>query len=125
VTLSLRVPLYQGGSVSAHVREAESAYEQSLLVLEQMERSIVYSIRKTYGELTATLREVQSLEEAARAAQQSYDALRKEYKLGLVSNLDVLQALDLLQSQKSARDSARLQAKKLYIQLNVALENMP
>jgi outer membrane protein len=124
VIFSLRVPLFQGGSISAQVRQAESAYEQSLLTLQQMERSIYYSIRKTYGELTATLREVKSLDEAARAAHQSYDALRKEYKLGLVTNLDVLQALDLLQSQRRARDTARLKAKKLFIQLNVALESM-
>jgi outer membrane protein TolC len=125
VILSLHVPLYQGGTVAANVREAQSAYEQSELTLEQMEREIVYDVRKTYGELSASLREVRSLNEAARAAQQSYDSQRKEYRLGLVTNLDVLQALDFLQAQRSARDTARLKAKKLFIQLNVELENMP
>jgi len=65
------------------------------------------------------------LDEASIAARKSFDAQRKEYGLGLVTNLDVLQAVDLLQSQNMARDTARLKVKRLYINLRVALEQMP
>jgi outer membrane protein TolC len=123
--LSLKVPLFQGGSVSARVREASSSYRQALTVLDQMERAVLYGVRRTHGELVSALGETESLEEAAQAAQKSYDALLEEYHLGLVTNLDVLQALDLLVSQKSARDAARLNAKRLFIQLNVAVEKLP
>jgi len=122
VVLSLKVPFYQGGSVSARVREAQSAYRQAQLRLEEMERDAAYNVRSVHGQLAAAVEETRSLEEAADAAQKSYDALRDEYKLGLVTNLDVLQALDFLQEQKTARDAARLRAKRLFIQLNVAVE---
>jgi len=125
VTLSVDMPLYQGGRVSANVREAMSSYRQAQLMLEEMERDIYHSIRKIHNELSMSILEAKSSEEAARAAQQSYDALLGEYKLGLVTNLDVLEALDLLQSQKSARDAARLKAKRLFIELNVAMEREP
>ncbi len=124
VILALEVPLFQGGAVSARVKEATAAYRQSILTLQAMEREVYHSIRQTHGELLAAMRETQSLEEASAAAQKSYDALLDEYKLGLVTNLDVLQALDLLQAQNSARDAARVNMKMLFIRLNVTVEKM-
>lgn len=125
VILSLKVPFFQGGAVNARVNEAMSIHRQATLRLEEMERRVLYTVRRTYKDLEAALREAQSLDIAAEAGQKSYDALRKEYKYGLVTNLDVLEALDFLQVQKSARDSARLKVKRLYIQLQVALEQTP
>lgn len=125
VVLSLRMPIFQGGTVSAKVREAVSAYRQSLLTLEELERSIIHNVRKLHNELSAAVEETRSLEEAAEAAEKSYNALKKEYKLGLVTNLEVLEALDLLQSQKRASDTTRWKTKLLYIQLQVATEALP
>lgn len=122
VVLSVQVPLFQGGSVSARVKESQSAYKQSSLLLERMERDIIHSVRKIHSSLSSAVAETQSLEEAAKAAQQSYDSLMKEYKLGLVTNLEVIQAMDMLQAQRGAYDAARLNAKMLFIQLNVAVE---
>ncbi len=123
--LSLKVPLFRGGATAAGVREAESAYRQSLLALEEMERNVLHGMRKLHADLTAVVEEAKAQEEAAQAAQKSYDALREEYGLGLVANLDVLQALDLLQAQRRAWDAARLQAKIAFLRLQVAMEKMP
>lgn len=124
-TLALEIPLFEGGRTSANVRRATSAYRQSLLGREELERAVAHSVRKTYGDLASAIEEVQSQEEAAVASKKSYDALLEEYRLGLVTNLDVLQALDFLQAQSNARDSARLKAKMLYFQLGVATETLP
>ncbi len=51
--------------------------------------------------------------------------MKEEYRLGLVTNLDVLQALDLVQTQRAARNAALMQAKRLYISLGVATERLP
>lgn len=125
VTLSLSVPLFQGGRVNAAVDRAKSAKRQSELMLSELQRQIAYEVRRLHGDLTASVEEAQAQEESAQAAQKSYDALREEYKLGLVTNLDVLQALDLLLSQRGARDAARLDVKRLFIQLGVATETLP
>lgn len=123
VVFSVKAPLFQGGAVKARVREAVSAREQSLLTLQEMERDVSFSIRRLHADLTAAVREVQSQEEATQAAQKSYDALIKEYRLGLVTNLDVLQALDFLQSQRSTHNATLINAKRLYLQLSVATES--
>jgi outer membrane protein TolC len=125
VGLSLDVPLFQGGRVSADARRAESAYRQSRLMLEAVERRAAYMVSRIHGELVSAVSELRAQEEAALAAGKSYDALRGEYRLGLVTNLDVLQALDLLQSQRAERNAARLQAKRLAISLGVATERLP
>jgi outer membrane protein TolC len=125
VTLALSVPLFQGGRVQADVRRATSAQRQSQLMLEELERRVVYQVRRLHGDLSAAVEESQAQEDSADAAQKSYDSLKEEYKLGLVTNLDVLQALDLLLSQRGARDAARLDVKRLFISLGVATETLP
>lgn len=125
VILDIDVPISRGGNTSAAVREAQSAHRQSVFMLQQMERQAEFMVKRTHGELIAAIQEVRSMEAAALSARQSYDSLQKEYRLGLVTNLDVLQALDFLQTQQKSRDSARLKAKWLSIQLNVATEQLP
>jgi outer membrane protein TolC len=125
ILLSLNVPIYQGGAVEARVKEAQSAERQARWTLEEMERRIASTIRRTHGELSAALEETAALQEAAQAAQKSYDALRKEYRLGLTTNLEVLEALDQVQTQQSAFDTARLRAKQHYLRLGVAVEKLP
>lgn len=122
VVLAVEVPIFQGGIVKSNVKEAVSSYQQSNLVLQQMERRVAHDVHKTYGDLTSAIQEAQSYDEAAQAAQKSYEVLRKEYRLGLATNLEVLQALDLMQTQKTSRDTARLKVKRLYLQLNVMME---
>ncbi|HVE14929.1 MAG TPA: TolC family protein [Elusimicrobiota bacterium] len=123
--LSLDVPIFEGGTTRANVRRALSAYRQSELALSELARRVAYLVGRTHGELLAAAAEAQSQEEAAAAAQKSYDSLLEEYRLGLVTNLDVLQALDLLQTQRNARDAARLNVKRLFIELGVATERLP
>lgn len=125
VRLDLRVPIYQGGTVSANVDGAKAAVRQSELMLQELERRVEHDVRRTRSDLASAVAEARAQEAAADAAQKSYDTLREEYKLGLVTNLDVLQALDLLEAQKSARDAARLKAKRLSLDLAVAVERIP
>lgn len=125
IVLSVDMPLFQGGSVRARVREAQAGYRQAQLKLSEMERHVQYSVRKIHSDLLSALQQTRSLEEATLAAQKSYDALQDEYKLGLVTNLDVLQAMDFLLAQKRARDTARLKSKHLFVSLDIAMETLP
>lgn len=125
VILDIDVPIFQGGQTAAAVREAASIYRQSKFMLQLMERRVAFDVRKLHGQLEAAIQEVQSSEEAAKSARRSYDALLKESRYGLVTNLDVLQALDFLQEQEDARDGSRLKAKRLLIALKVATEELP
>ncbi len=124
VMLSVDFPLFRGGITSSLVNEAKSAYRQSLLEVQSQERYVDYQVRRLYDELVLMDQQVQALADAADAAEKSYRTLLKEYKLGLVTNLDVLQTLDFFLTQQHAHDVARISAKRLYIQLQVATETL-
>ncbi|MBL0059906.1 MAG: TolC family protein [Elusimicrobia bacterium] len=96
--LNLDVPLFQGGTVKARVADARSGLQQAQLSLDYLERQIQSDVKKAYEAWTASLEESQSLEEAYQASKKSYDAQRREYRLGLVTNLDVLNAMNLMQN---------------------------
>jgi outer membrane protein TolC len=125
VMLNLDVPLYQGGSVKARVRDARSGLQQAQLDLDYLERQIRSDVKKAYEAWTASLEESQSLDEAYRAAKKSYDAQRREYRLGLVTNLDVLNAMNLMQVAKRAWDDAGVESQRRYVALVVATGAMP
>lgn len=119
------MPIFAGGRTTADVDRALSGLRQSRLRLELLDRTIAYQVSRLHGEYAASLEEARAQEESARAAQKSYDALREEYSLGLVTNLDVLQALDLLLSQRRERDAARLEVRRRLVRLGTATEELP
>jgi outer membrane protein len=123
--LSLSVPLYQGGTVSARVREARSQLEQAEQTLAQLERQVQTDVKKSFESWTASGEEAQALEEAYGAARKSYEAQRQDYRLGLVTNLDVLNAMNLMQAAKRAWIDARVEVKRRYVALIVSTGALP
>jgi outer membrane protein TolC len=122
--LTAKVPLFQGGAVSARVKGARAAQRQAELALLELESEVITAVRSLHRELAAAVDEAAALADAARSAQDGYDALMKEYKLGLVTNLEVLTALDLLQLRRRERDSSLYRTKRLFVQLGVAVEKL-
>ena len=112
VALALHLPIFEGGQASSRVRAAESAERQSAFVLQEMERRVAESVRNAHAQLSAAIEQASALADAAADAEKSYRSLQEEYRLGLTTNLEVLQAMDLLEAQRSARDAARLSAKQ-------------
>ena len=125
VMLNLDVPLFQGGTVQARVKDARSGLQQAQLDLEYLERQVQSGVRKAYEAWTASLDESTSLGEAYQAAKKSYDAQRREYRLGLVTNLDVLNAMNLMQTAKRAWDDAGVESQRRYVALVVATGALP
>ncbi len=125
VRLGVRVPIYAGGTTAANVRGAQSALRQSSAMLAELEQRVGSEVRTLHRDVLGAVEEAKALDDAAQAAKSGYDAITKEYKLGLATNLEVLSALDALQLQTSARDAAHYKAKSLYLRLLVALERVP
>ncbi|MBK8575869.1 MAG: TolC family protein [Elusimicrobia bacterium] len=125
VMLNLDVPLFQGGTVAARVKDARSGLQQAQLSLDYLERQIQSDVKKAYEAWTASLEESQALGDATHAAQKSYDAQRREYRLGLVTNLDVINAMNLMQTAKRAWDDADVEAQRRYVALVVVTGALP
>ena len=65
------------------------------------------------------------MEKATDATQKNYEAQRRDYRLGLVTNLDALQALTAFQENQRALDRARYAAKLNHLRLQAASARRP
>ena len=125
VQLALTVPLYAGGSLQSRVREALSQSTQAELSARQVRRQAEQEIRSAYQSVVLDRGQVEALAKAADAAYKNYLAQRRDYRLGLVTNLDVLQAHTAFQDNQRALNSARYNTKFNWLRLQAAAVYRP
>ena len=125
IILNLDVPIYLGGTISALVNQALSQARQATLALARLERQVASDVRRTHNLFVSSQRQTDALKEAYEKNRQSYDMQVKEYRLGLVNNLDVLVALTAMQQSKQDYDQAQAQVKLNWLALRTTIEDVP
>ena len=125
VQLALTVPLYAGGSVQSRVREAQSQREQAELAVTRAHRLADQEIRSFHQTVALDRSRLDALEKATDAAKSNYETQRRDYRLGLVTNLDVLQALSAYLENQQALDRVRYNVKFNYLRLQAAAVRRP
>lgn len=125
VQLALTVPLYAGGGLESRVRESLSQRTQAELALNQLRRQAEQQIRSAYDNTVYDRAQLAALECATDTARRNYEVQSREYRLGLVTNLDVLQALTTYLENQRALDRARFTAKLNYLTLQAASVRRP
>jgi outer membrane protein len=123
--LGLTFPIFAGGVIQSQVRVAASQARQSELALERARRAAEQEIRTLHQSFEASLTQVQALERSADVAGRSWNEQQREYRLGLVTNIDVLQALTSYEISLRSLDRARAQAKLSYARLEAAVGQLP
>lgn len=125
VQLALTIPLYAGGSVQSQVREAQSQREQAELATSRARRLADQEIRSFHQTVVLDRSRLEALENATDAAKRNYETQRSDYRLGLVTNLDVLQALSAYLENQQALDRVRFNVKLNYLRLQSAAVRRP
>ncbi|MBS1245985.1 MAG: outer rane efflux protein [Proteobacteria bacterium] len=125
VQLALTVPIYSGGSVQSRVREAQSQKDQAELATTRARRLADQEIRSFYQTVVLDRSRLDALEKATDAAKSNYETQRRDYRLGLVTNLDVLQALSTYLENQQALDRVRYNVKLNYLRLQAAAVRRP
>lgn len=125
VLLSIDLPLFRGGENAAKLREAQSVLHWSEWNYRRFEREAASEIRRSYYTLKSSLAQGEALVTAYEKAKESYEEQVKEYRYGLVNNLEVLQSMNVLQAAKRDRDRTLIQNKINTIQLKVSTEELP
>jgi outer membrane protein len=96
------MPLYQGGRTQAQIKEARIQQQQATNRIKQSEALLLQTIRQHWRTVQAIQQEVAALEQAVTSAQISKEGVITGFKVGSRSNLDVLNAEQLLAtSQKN------------------------
>lgn len=125
ISLNIDAPIFQGGRIRAMDKEAKSQLRQAELQLSRVVRLAESEIKQAHAALTSSIRETEALEDAYDKARKSYQAQVREYRMGLVNNLDVLQAMNAMQDIKAKYDTAYLQTKLNVFKLRVVTEELP
>ena len=118
--LVMEVPLFQGGKAVGKVRESASESRQAKLLAQEALRSGQLEIRDLYTKLRSSIARTEALGKARDAAQESYRLQVEDYRLNLVNNLEVLQALQALEDARRTTIAARYETRRLYWQLRAA-----
>ena len=120
VGIAVTLPIFMGGITSSNVKTAQSQQRQSELQLSRVQRLALQEIRSLYHNFKADLSQLAALKDAFHLAEKNYKANAKDYKLNLVTNLDVLQALTAYQDTQRSLEKIRYLTKIDYNQLEAA-----
>jgi outer membrane protein len=125
LVVSLEVPVFEGTVTQARLRGARSDVRAAQFRLERLRREIELEVNRSYADLQALRSQLASLEKAVASAQENYDIVQAEYRRDIVTNVEVLAALDTLQRARLERDRARFQAKLAAVRLEVRSGSRP
>ena len=117
--------MFEVGRTLGDIKEAVSGREKARLAFEQAKRSARFDVRNAFENLKAAEESEKALDAARQASKENYDILSEEYRLNLVNNLEVLDALRRHQDIKRDYQQAHFNARKDYWKLRVALGDVP
>jgi outer membrane protein len=117
VALALQVPIYDRGLPSGKIAVLSEKKNEQDLVIRQVKEARVLELEAGFERLSSLLKQISSYERAAELAQKNYSAQSEDYRLGLQTNLEVLQALTAVHESRRARDRAYFDYLTQYHQL--------
>lgn len=102
VGISVDVPIYSGGQISAAQRQTRELQNRALALVEEVSAKAVRDTRLAYLNSLSGLQRVDALQRVVEASLASEQAARAGYDAGTRSSTDLLQALD--QRYRAERD---------------------
>jgi outer membrane protein len=120
VGVSATLPIFAGGVIQSRVRQAAEVEKSASLTLSQSRRTAEAAIATRHAAAQSGIDQIRSLKKAAELAERNYEAQIRDYRLGLVTNLDVFSSLNSYIDAKRAYDRAFFQTKVSLISLKAA-----
>lgn len=104
--VQLDLPLYEGGRVSAAVREARARYEIARIQYDDRRGALEQEIREAYLNTVANHALIDATVQAVQAQEKTRDAQQRGYELGAATVVDVLDAERRLYKARSDQSRA-------------------
>jgi outer membrane protein len=106
IGLSLEVPIYTGGAVSAQTRQARANYRAAQQSVDQTRRAVNRQVRDAYRGVLSTISQVEALKAATISAQSALESTQAGYDVGTRTIVDVLNVQrNLFSSQRDYLNS--------------------
>ena len=125
VQVGLILPIFSGGIIQSQVRLANSVQHQNELALSRVKRLAEQQIKQAFDIYLSDQAQFEKLKKAVNLSEKNYQAELHDYRLGLVRNLDVLQALSASQETRRAKDRMGFQLKADYLNLQAVAALRP
>ena len=120
VFLTCDIPLFEGGIIEARVSEKKALVRSSELNLDLIRRTAEKEVRTEYNNFVAAIARVVCLKESFEVFTENFNVQSRDYKLGIVSNLDVLGALKIQHEARRQLLDAETDARVSMVRLHVA-----
>lgn len=121
VLLRLEMPIFDAGRITARADEARAQQKISELNRDALKRSIEREVRVAYSAIDSTKAQASALKELVSTSRRNYESQRKDYSLGVVTNLEVLQAIRTTQDSERRLKLAELELDLNHQRLDVAV----
>ncbi len=106
IGLSLNVPIYQGGSVSANTERTRANYVVASENLELTYRQTVRQVRSSYNDVKASISTIRALEQSVVSAQSALQATEAGFDVGTRTIVDVLNSTrNLFDARRNLADA--------------------
>jgi outer membrane protein len=101
------VPLFTGGLTTSRIRQSIERNNTDRINIETQRRSVLQSVTQSWNQLVAARANIDSTEQAVRAAQIAAEGTTEEQKVGLRTTLDVLNAEQELRNDELSAVAAK------------------
>jgi len=91
-SLNLSIPIYEGGSTGAEIRQAKALSEASRASMANIQDEITLDTQTAFHDLQDSVAQFQATHQAVTSAKVSLDGTRKGYEIGSRSIIDLLTA---------------------------------
>ncbi|NLS20550.1 efflux transporter outer membrane subunit [Rhizobium sp. P40RR-XXII] len=118
---ALNLPIFDGGTLRAGVKSAESSSREQYIVWQQTVRSAIQDVEDALSAVTRDAQTVAALHAQVKSYQEALQLSTASYKDGASSLLDVLDAQRNVTSAQQSLAQAVQQSALDYIKLNVAI----
>lgn len=118
--LTLAMPIYAGGKLSAGIKAADLGYNQAQLRVEGTKQAIRYSTAATYYKVLQDKNQINVAQESVDTLNQHLKNVNAQYTVGTVAKSDVLAS----QVQLSSAELSLIQAKNAYAIDMASLNNL-
>ena len=119
-TLAVNVPLFNGLNDFGQVNQARAQFHEADFQLSRATRQALLEIRNAYTRLLSARERFKALDRAVDGYEKNYELQAQDFQKSLVSNLDVLQAIQDLQGARSDRVTGKTDEQRAYWNLKVA-----
>lgn len=125
VGLSLTFPIFQGGALASQTDQAISRHRQSELALVRARRVAAEEVQTRFALVQSQIKQFSDLARAVLAWEKVVNSQKRDSALGVVTNLEVLQAMSSVQASRRAKIRALVQAHLEYQRLKAAVGERP